>query len=100
VISARRLKTELHYDPYTGVFVRLQDKSRRVTKHYPVGNYTDSKGHRMTVINYRKYKLSYLAHLYVTGVWPKRGIRYFDGDKRNLRWGNLSETGNRIANYF
>lgn len=99
-MNLKKLKSELYYDFETGIFTRLKQKSEYIKITYPVGNYKDSKGHLITVIDYRKYKLAYLAHLYMTGEWPKRGIRYLDGNKENLKFNNLSETGNKIYDYW
>ena len=95
-ISLKKLKENLLYDPDSGKFTRLKAKSNYIPANYPVGGYTDAKGHLMTTIDRQKFKLAYLAWMYMTGKYPERGIRYIDKDKTNLKFSNLSETGNKI----
>lgn len=94
-ISLKKLKEYVSYDSDSGKFTRLKQCTRYIPLNYPVGNYTDYKGFPVITIDRQKFKLAYLAWLYMTGEYPDRGIRFKDGNKSNLKWENLTKTGNK-----
>lgn len=88
MITQRRLKELLHYDPTTGIFVRRM----HVSSNARIG---DVAGRRRKHI-YLQISIDgvlYLSHrlawLYMTGDWPKDQIDHINGIRDDNRWTNL-----------
>jgi hypothetical protein len=84
-----RLRKILHYDPITGNFTWLANKSNRNAGKI-AGSVTDN-GYRLIKINGRNYLGHRLAWLYMTGEWPKEMVDHKDRIKFNNVWTNLRE---------
>jgi hypothetical protein len=82
------LKKILHYDPDTGIFIRLISKGGNA-KGTIAGNLRDH-GYVRIVVGNKKYYAHQLAFLYMTGVIPKC-IDHIDRNRSNNRWSNLRE---------
>lgn len=82
------LKKILHYNPNTGIFIRLISKGKNL-KGTIAGNLRDH-GYIRIVVNYKKYYAHQLAFLYMTGSIPKC-IDHIDGNRSNNIWSNLRE---------
>jgi len=81
MIDARRLRKLFHYDPNTGIFIRLSRNCIAGSK--------DTKGAIQIWIDGERYFAHRLAWLYVKGVWPPIDIDHKDRVKSNNRWNNL-----------
>ena len=83
------LRSILHYNPSTGVFVWLVDSGARKCKGNVAG--TPGVAHPCIYISYkrRKYLAHRLAWMYIHGVWPTETIDHKDGDPANNRLSNL-----------
>jgi hypothetical protein len=92
MLTVKRLKECLHYDPKIGVWTRLRSKrSDRVGKR--AGGICD--GYLWIKIDGQGYMAHRLAFLYMTGAWP-----IDEADHRNLsridcRWSNLRSATRR-----
>lgn len=82
------LKELLHYDPETGAFKWLVDRSSRHKAGSMAGSF-NSKGYLQIMIQRRNYLAHRLAWLYMTGSWPEDQVDHRDLNKANNRWSNL-----------
>ena len=88
-LTAKKLRSLLHYNPGTGVFIWLVAKKGH-RAGLPAGA-DHNRGYRTITVNGAAYLAHRLAWLYMTGEWPKHLIDHKDGDKKNNRWENLRE---------
>lgn len=93
MLTQRRLKQLLCYDPTTGYFVWKSPQSNRVKVGQRAGCKTRS-GYRSICVDGVKYRAGQLAILFVTGEFPAL-VDHADGDKSrdaiiNLRAANKS----------
>ena len=88
-ITQKELKQLLHYEPETGVFTWLQDRSDKVK----AGDVAGGKGtaYKRICLNYKNYQAHRLAFLYMTGEWPQHMVDHIDGDPSNNKWSNLRQ---------
>jgi len=92
MLSQKRLKELLSYDPDTGVFVR---RVRVANRHEgDAAGCVQKNGYHGISIDNRLYYSHRLAWLYVHGETPKKSIDHIDGNKTNNRLANL-----RLATY-
>lgn len=88
-LTAARLRELLHYDPETGVFVRLNSmRSDRIGKQ---ATGLHSKGYARIFVEDRKHYAHRLAWLYVHGKWPDGDIDHINHDKTDNRIENLRD---------
>ena len=85
MLTQKELKSQFTYNSKTGVFVR--------TKHYcstflGVAGSVNTRGYRIIKINYKNYKASQLAYLYVHGKIPSI-VDHINGIKADDRIVNL-----------
>ena len=94
MITQKQLQEELHYDPDTGMFTWLVQKSNRVY----VGRVALPNGRRRVTlrIDHHTYAASRLAFLYMNGAMPSGVIDHIDGDTTNNRWNNLRDVPQRV----
>lgn len=92
-ITIERLRELLHYEPTTGRFTWLVDRSIRV-RAGDVAGYALKLGRTSYIyvcIDERQYRAHRLAWFYMTGRWPEAVLDHIDGDGSNNRWDNLRE---------
>jgi HNH endonuclease len=89
-IALDRLKELLSYDPDTGEFIWLVNKSARARTGMVAGQKT-RYGYIAVVIDGVFYPAHRLAWFYVTTEWPPAEIDHRDLDKTNNRFANLRE---------
>ena len=87
-LTAIRLRSQLVYDPETGIFRRRIDVSN--VKAGSVAG-TLVRGYRIIAIDGKRYPAHRLAWLYVTGDWPIGEVDHRDLDRDNNRWINLRD---------
>jgi hypothetical protein len=88
-VSQARLRELLRYDPATGVFIWLINKSNRVEFGTVAGSIVEDRGYRSIRIDGRPYRAHRLAWLWMTGEWPSHGIDHINGIPGDDRWANL-----------
>ena len=86
MITQKRLKQLLHYDPETGVFTRN-------TKYLDmevgdVAGGVDDSGYVRIYVDGKRYRAHRLAWLYVYGEWPDK-VDHADHIRNNNKIGNL-----------
>ena len=69
LVTAKRLKELLHYDPETGLFTRLITTSSRARAGMVAGS-LHGEGYLSIRIDGRLYLVHRLAVFYMTGRWP------------------------------
>jgi hypothetical protein len=88
-LTQEYLKSILHYNPKTGLWMWLIDNYR-----YHAGDEAGAIGHKgyvIITINAKKYRANRLAWLYMTGEWPKAEVDHDNNLKYDNRWINLRE---------
>ncbi|WP_318761860.1 HNH endonuclease [Aminobacter niigataensis] len=86
-ISQRELKELLHYDPKTGIFTSMVQRS--VQPAGAIAGTVDDDGYIRISIRGGKYRAHRLAFLYMTGSFPDREVDHRDRVRTNNAWSNL-----------
>lgn len=87
-ITQELLKRLFSYDGETGLFTRLEVKSRKYKPGSIAGSLSCER-HQKIIIRYKKYYIHHLAWLYVYGDWPESSIDHINGDPTDNRIDNL-----------
>ena len=87
MLTQAQLKSQLSYNPETGIFNRTLK-----TGIVKVTGSKNSLGYIQIKINGRGYSAHRLAWLYITGEWPKEHIDHINGIKGDNRICNLRES--------
>jgi hypothetical protein len=94
-LTQEKLKELIHYDPKTGVFTWLQNRSDKVKDGHPAGCKASSRGYKRICIDYQNYQAHRVAFLYMTGKWPTNMVDHIDGNPSNNKWSNLRQADAR-----
>lgn len=97
MITAKRLRQLLNYDPETGEFVWRVDRGGRFKVGMKAGCVDISSGYVHIRIERKKYYAHRLAWLYVHGTWPKE-IDHISRSRFDNRMSNLREAVEHIYN--
>jgi hypothetical protein len=90
MIDIERVKSQLDYDPQTGIFI-WRDGPRQRSKTNIAGAINVRHGYRYICI-YRKPILAHrLAWAMTTGEWPENDIDHIDRNRDNNAFANLRE---------
>jgi HNH endonuclease/AP2 domain len=90
ILTAERLREQLHYEPATGIFTRLV----KTTNSVQVGDIAggDNGNGRCKIRVFAKLYFAHrLAFLYVFGRWPDAEVDHIDGNPANNAIDNLRE---------
>lgn len=90
MITASYLRSILRYDPDTGEWTWIVDRSPRIRANMPAGCVHHS-GYKHIKIDNKGYRSAPLAHLYMTGRWPAGEIDHKNRNRSDDRWDNLRE---------
>ena len=90
MLSQKRLKELLSYDPETGLFTWVMKRSNAVLSGAYAGSF-NSEGYLSIMIDSKRYKAHRLAWLYVTGNWPKCQIDHINHNRSDNKWPNLRD---------
>lgn len=92
ILTAARLREYLSYDPDTGVFRWLIDKTSRARVGQIAGTIQRMRpgySRWRIFIDGFEYKANRLAWLYMTGEWPVGKVDHENTDPMDNRWVNL-----------
>lgn len=85
MLTQKRLREVLHYNPDTGIFTWTKgDRRGKIA-----GTVHDDRGYLKVSIDNRRYPLHRLAWLWMKGFHPQFTIEHKNGDHGDNRWGNL-----------
>lgn len=87
MLTQRRLKQLLHYDPLTGEWHWLVNR-QRVRAGARAGIITE-QGRRRIRVDGKHYYSARLAVLYMTGKWPDYEVDHENRIRNDDRWSNL-----------
>jgi len=87
MLTLERLKSLFHYDPETGALTRLVSMGNAAAGAQVTS--TNGDGYRIVAIDRKRYKVSRVAWLYMTGEWPSSQIDHKDRNRLNDSWSNL-----------
>ena len=88
MISHKRLREVLNYEPETGIFRWKERISIRITVGKVAGSITNNGYVEIRVFGYRT-TIHRLAWFYMTGNWPDKDIDHINGVRTDNRWDNL-----------
>ena len=94
-ITQQRLKSEVSYNPLSGLFFWVKPGRRR-TIGVPIGC-VSKYGYITIQINKQKYQAHRLAWLYVNGEFPKTELDHINRNRKDNRIDNL-RTATRFDN--
>jgi hypothetical protein len=88
VLTAKRLRELLNYDPETGEFTRRVSRQRY--RAGEVAGRLHHQGYVVIRVDQVQYSAHRLAWLWMTGEWPG-SIDHRDRNRANNRWSNLRQ---------
>ena len=88
IITQKRLKEALHYDPCAGIFINKITRGPRAIKG-SVAGWVGTNGYIIINIDGLRYKSHRLAWLYITGKWPDNEIDHINHIVSDNRFINL-----------
>jgi len=89
MLTQKKLKELLHYNPETGLFTRLVHRSSNATIGRIAGC-ANLDGYIMIKIGKRLYSAHRLAFLYITGEWPADQMDHVNHIRDDNKWLNLN----------
>jgi len=88
MLTQEELKTQLHYDPDTGVFTWLGSKRGRKC-YQEAGSVSGENSYRGVMIAGKQYLAHRLAFLYMEGAFPPEHVDHINHLRWDNRWCNL-----------
>lgn len=90
-ITQEYLKSQLSYDPNTGLFTRIADVRNGTSVGSIAGGVNRVHGYRYIRLAGKKYRSSRLVWLYLYGVWPTKYLDHINRVRDDDRISNLRE---------
>lgn len=94
MLTSDHLKSVLHYNPDTGIFVWLKSVSSGV-KAGDIAGCINNNGYSQVYIKRKLYLAHRLAWFYFYGKWPDNQIDHINGKRTDNRIVNLRDVTNR-----
>jgi hypothetical protein len=88
MLTQQELMRNLHYDPASGIFVRIVTASPNAQMGTIAGSVRQT-GYRHISVRYVSYCAHRLAFLYMTGSFPPQQVDHINGLRDDNRWSNL-----------
>lgn len=89
-LTHERVREVLDYNPASGKFVWKVSLSKNVKAGSIAGGGAGGNGYRYITIEGFEIPAARLAWFYMSGEWPRTKVQFIDGDKKNLRFANLT----------
>ena len=90
-LTQDRLKELLEYNPDTGEFKwKITKNNLNAKKNSKAGSFTNN--YNIITIDYRHYRGSHIAFLYMDGYIPENNVMHINGKSYDDRWCNLKHT--------
>lgn len=89
-LSHDYLLSVLHYDPITGNFTWLVDRTNKVKKG-KIAGYINIHAYHVIRMDKNDYQAHRLAWFYMTSEWPSNLIDHINRVRNDNRWCNLRE---------
>lgn len=93
ILTQDELKSQIHYNPDTGIFTRVTSTTNCV-KVGSIAGTKNKNGYVFFILNKKKYLAHRLAWLYVLGSFPENMIDHINGNKSDNRFCNLRDALN------
>jgi hypothetical protein len=90
-LTCARLREVLNYDARTGIWIWRKSTGPRAKVGARAGNISLKDAYRRISVDGKLYKSGRLAHLYVTGEWPKNLVDHRNLKRSDDRWDNLRD---------
>jgi hypothetical protein len=87
MLTRHKLKSLLHYNPRTGLWTNLVDRTRKNAGKR--AGWINENGYVELSVSGRYYKSHRLAWFYMTGRWPQHQIDHKNTSRSDNRWNNL-----------
>ena len=87
-LTLARAKDLFRYDPLTGIMTRKKDLGYKHKAGEIVGGLND-QGYLKTTVDGRAYRVHRIAHLLMTGKFPKKELDHENHVRSDNRWTNL-----------
>lgn len=98
MLTQQELKSILHYDHNTGIFIWLKSPSRNIKSGSRAGSFDKFNGYHFIRINKIKYGSHRLAFLYMDGFMPDM-VDHKNQIKDDNKWLNLRSCTNQQNQY-
>lgn len=89
MLTQKRLKEVLYYNPETGIFIWIKPSKYHPELINKKAGYNHPHNYIYIDIDYKKYKASRLAWLYMEGYFPEFEVDHRDRIRNNDKWENL-----------
>lgn len=90
IVSHKRLKEVLNFDPETGIFTWLINTGKKQKKGKEAGCISSISGYRVIGIDKRIYTAHRLAIFFINGIWPDH-TDHINGERSDNRINNLRD---------
>lgn len=87
-LTQTKLKENLHYNPYTGIFVWIKGRAN-IKAGAVAGSVSKKYGYNYITLNNNMYYAHRLAWLYMEGYFPETDIDHVNRDRNDNRFCNL-----------
>jgi hypothetical protein len=88
MLTQQELMRNLHYDPASGIFVRIATASPNAQMGTIAGS-VKQNGYRRINVRYASHAAHRLAFLYMTGEFPPEVVDHINGIRDDNSWANL-----------
>lgn len=89
-LNLEDVKSFLDYDPKTGNFTWIKSPAKNIKPGTRAGGNAKGNGYQYIRFRGEEVTLARLAFFYMTGEWPRRRVKFKNGDFMDHRFDNLT----------